>query len=492
MLENRAAALLVGSDILNLVTTGMYQTPLAIYREYLQNAADAIGSSAEPRKGRVDITVNPGRRSIKIRDNGPGLTHAEAKRELIPVARSCKQRGTYRGFRGIGRLSGLAFADRVAFRTRSCKTQPVTQVTWNGTVLRADAVQSIDPNQIVRNCVEVSRIKVRGWPNHFFEVEIENVARHAAGQVLNREAVRGYIGEVCPVPMAEDFPFASEVEDLFDQDNRPLALEVVLEGENEPVRRPHGSVLKFSEERTDRFLKLEPLRIPGTDGGGDAAIGWIAHSSYLGAIPKELGVRGLRVREGNIQIGQEDVFDPLFRDDRFNRWCVGELHVLDARILPNGRRDYFEPGPRIRHIENHLEAIIRRLVGRCRSASLTRHRARKLQMTLEHMESAYTLADSGYLTAEDARALIEQTLQNVQRMEESFDAAHPDQKKNMAELKRLIVKLRDFRPRRGRPKMGKVRSQEIETYQRIFRALTELSPSPSAAKKMIEEVLAYT
>ena len=27
MLENRAAALLVGSDILNLVTTGMYQTP---------------------------------------------------------------------------------------------------------------------------------------------------------------------------------------------------------------------------------------------------------------------------------------------------------------------------------------------------------------------------------------------------------------------------------------------------------------------------------
>ena len=33
---------------------------------------------------------------------------------------------------------------------------------------------------------------------------------------------------------------------------------------------------------------------------------------------------------------------------------VGEVHVIDPRILPNGRRDYFEPGPHTRNLENQL------------------------------------------------------------------------------------------------------------------------------------------
>ena len=40
--------------------------------------------------------------------------------------------------------------------------------------------------------------------------------------------------------------------------------------------------------------------------------------------------------------------------------------------------------------------------------------------------------------------------------------------------------------------MGKVPSREIVTYQRVFKALTEICPSPSIAKEMIERLLAYT
>ena len=168
--------------------------------------------------------------------------------------------------------------------------------------------------------------------------------------------------------MAENFPFAKEVEKLLADAGQALTLEVRLEGENEPVRRRHGPGLRFSEERTDTFLELQTVRIPAVDGDKDAAIGWIAHTSYLGAIPKDLGVRGLRIREGNIQIGGHDVLDPLFREERFNRWCVGEFHILDERLLPNGRRDYFEPGPHMRQIENRLESVIQGVVSRCRGS----------------------------------------------------------------------------------------------------------------------------
>ena len=34
-----------------------------------------------------------------------------------------------------------------------------------------------------------------------------------------------------------------------------------------------------------------------------------------------------------------------FTEERFNRWCVGELHILDSRIVPNARLDYFSQDP---------------------------------------------------------------------------------------------------------------------------------------------------
>ena len=491
MRRNDASVSLVGADILNLITTGMYHTPLAVFREYIQNAADAIEDSPMLDKGRVEISINPVERSVKIRDNGPGLNHAHARRELIPIARSRKRRGVDRGFRGIGRLAGLAFADKVTFRTRAGGTQPVTEISWDGTTLRANAVGGADPGQIIQSCVEVSKVDGKGWPDHFFEVEVEQVARHAAGQLLNQGAVRRYIGEVGPVPMYEEFPFTKEVEGLFADGRQPLTLEISLAGEEEPIRRTYGAGLKFSEDRSDVFAELQPLRVPSADSDKDAAVGWIAHSSYLGAIPKELGVRGLRLREGNIQIGGEDVLDHLFREERFNRWCVGELHVIDERLLPNGRRDYFEPSPHMRHVENHLESIIQGIVSRCRNASSTRNQTRKIQTMLQHIKSTYELADSGYLKASDARALIEQALQNVGALEVTLTPTVSDYDWTTAELVRLKVKLSQFHPRRGRPRLGKVRRSEIATYQRIFRALTELSPSPSVAKEMIEGVLRY-
>ena len=86
MPNNEAATSLMGADILNLITTAMYHTPLAVYREYIQNAADAIEGSPPRDEGRVEISIDAGQRKVTIRDNGPGLTHAQAKRDLIPIA----------------------------------------------------------------------------------------------------------------------------------------------------------------------------------------------------------------------------------------------------------------------------------------------------------------------------------------------------------------------------------------------------------------------
>lgn len=491
MTDADTPASMVGDGILNLVTSGMYHEPQAIYREYIQNAADAIGTAGNKERGRVEIDIDSSGTRVCIRDNGPGLSKADALAALLPIARSPKRRGQDRGFRGIGRLSGLAFAETVTFVTRAQSGEPISRIVWNGPKLRERFLETRQIERAVRDCVIVETSPGIGYPDHFFEVEVAGIGRHAAGSILNREAVRSYIAEVCPVPVSRSFPFAAETEELLRESTASLTLDIVLDGETEPMRRPYGGVIRYSDSRIGNFSELEEIRISTAEGDGTAAIGWIAHSSYLGAIPKDVGVRGIRAREGNIQIGDETVFDSLFPEERFNRWCVGEIHILDPRIVPNARRDYFELGPHTRNLENHLAAALHRVAVRCRKASAMRNSERRILTAIQQIEEAYDLAASGYLAAADARAVIERASSGIPAIRHRLDMVGEHADSGLQELRELEQKLRNFRARRGRPPFRGMSKLEVETCRKVFRALTQAAESPRVAKETIEAVLAH-
>ena len=390
MLLKQRLSTLVGGKVLSLITAGMYDNPLAIYREYIQNAADAISRSNQA--GRVDITIDPVERSIRIRDNGPGLSRSEAARALVVVADSDKTHGVDRGFRGIGRLSGLACAEFVVFRTRCRSRKRITRITWDGAVMRTRLLDRATLEDTIRSCVSISSEDTGDYPEHFFEVEILDVSRHVSGRLLNSDAVKAYVSEVCPVPISGDFPLADEVTGYLHGHIPGPAFDIHVNGAKEPLRRLRHPAITFSDVHHDAFAELETFQVPNVEGQGLSAIGWLAHSGYLGAIPKTLRLRGIRARCGDIQVGSDTVFDHLFREERFNRWCVGEVHVIDPRILPNGHRTYFESGPHIRNLENHLSAIAHQISSRCRRHSSIRHRQRQMASKLERAENALEAA----------------------------------------------------------------------------------------------------
>ena len=489
MADMSIPASLIGGSILDLVTIGTYDNPLSIYREYIQNSADAAGIAENKKHGRVEIDIDPLGMCVRVRDDGPGLSAENACRALLPIARSWKQRGTDRGFRGIGRLSGLAFAETVTFLTRAESGEPVSRIVWDGPRLRESALQTQLTENAIRDTVVVEAIPGEEYPDHFFEVKIAGVGRHAAGLLLNREAVRAYIAEVCPVPFSGAFPFSGKIDKLLHGNGMPLILDVVLDGETTPVMRRHMDAIHFSDTRRDDFLEFEEIQIPSADGNGDAAVGWIAHSSYLGAIPKETGIRGIRVRYGNIQIGNETVFDHLFSEERFNRWCIGEVHILDSRIVPNGRWDYFEPSPHSRNLENRLAAVLHRIAVRCRKASSTRNSRRRVHAAIQGIEDTYDLAVSGYLASDDAKAMIEQALSNFVTIRSNLSLSDEQADPTFQKLRELEAKLRNFKVKRGRPPFSNMSKSEIKTYREVFHALTQEIESPRAAKKMIEAIL---
>src|SRR5262249_25591416 len=83
--------IVVGKDVLELVSSAMYVDPLTVYREYVQNSADAIddakrrGEITEGKRGRVDIAIDPNSRTVRIRDNGSGIAWEEFTKKLTAL-----------------------------------------------------------------------------------------------------------------------------------------------------------------------------------------------------------------------------------------------------------------------------------------------------------------------------------------------------------------------------------------------------------------------
>ena len=78
--QTLASEIVIGKDILELLSSSMYVDPMTIYREYVQNAADSIdearanGQIGPNEPGKVAINIDVPGRNVKITDNGTGIS----------------------------------------------------------------------------------------------------------------------------------------------------------------------------------------------------------------------------------------------------------------------------------------------------------------------------------------------------------------------------------------------------------------------------------
>jgi hypothetical protein len=154
-------------------------------------------------------------------------------------------------------------------------------------------------------------------------------------------------------------------------------VEILVNGSTTPLFRPFRDHVSVTRQRSTSMTEIEFIQVQAYD-DGLAAFGWIAHHDYIGALPLDAGVRGIRARHGNLQIGDESILDSAFVEPRFNKWCIGELHVFDSRLIPNGRRDAFEPSLHLDNLTGQLLPITRRISKICRTLSAERNRGKSL------------------------------------------------------------------------------------------------------------------
>lgn len=107
----------VGSDILNIVTKSLYDEPIVVFREYVQNSSDAIERAKNDVEDvatlRCNIWLND--QNLYFLDNGTGIEQDEFENVMERLADSTKNRKKDIGYKGIGRFSGLPYCDTLKF-----------------------------------------------------------------------------------------------------------------------------------------------------------------------------------------------------------------------------------------------------------------------------------------------------------------------------------------------------------------------------------------
>lgn len=376
-----SAPVVVGKDVLELLSTSMYVDAMTIYREYIQNAADAIDearaqhSLSEKAPGQVDITIDAVARLIRIRDSGTGIAWPGFAERLISLGSSAKRGTTARGFRGVGRLAGLGYCQELIFRSRVEGEAQVSELRWDCRALKS-ALRSARHTQLletlIQEIVSVRRVGAEKQPKRFFEVELSGVVRHRNDRLLSPVAVADYLAQVAPVPFSPDFPFGADIAAALRSHVRLGDLHIRINGAEQHLVRPHRTCIEVGDGQHNKVTDLEIRELTGMDGGCVGAIAWILHHEYVGALPSKALLKGVRLRAGNMQIGENNLLEELFPEPRFNSWAIGEVHVLDPKVVPNGRRDHFEQSVHFDNLVNQLAPITRAIAKRCRDSSIGR------------------------------------------------------------------------------------------------------------------------
>ena len=90
----------IGKDILEMLMFSLYPEAETIYREYLQNATDAIREACDAgvldsmSDGHISIRINQSKHSVVIQDNGIGIPAISAESTFKDIAKTPKRKKT--------------------------------------------------------------------------------------------------------------------------------------------------------------------------------------------------------------------------------------------------------------------------------------------------------------------------------------------------------------------------------------------------------------
>lgn len=428
----------IGKNILENLTTGMYSDSKVTYREYVQNACDQIDKAIElgivtPEVAEVSIFIDKENRYVSVEDNATGVREKDFVAQLGDIANSDKKIGVDKGFRGIGRLCGLAYCRTLVFTTSYPGEDISSRMSFDAKLMRemliSDKKYTVD--EILDEIVTVNTVK-ESKDKHYFKVELIDINQENT-DLLDDVAVRDYLCFVAPVPYSNKFLFRYKIYEHAKKLNFTIdEYKVTVNGAQ--LFKEYKTRLY---EGTDSSKKVYDEIFDVTfkdfyDGKRLIAWAWYGLSRFEKAIPKALNpMYGFRLRQGNIQIGDNTAVAFLFKEDRGNSYFIGEIFTVDKNLIPNSQRNYFNETPARINLEEQLRVFFYDVLHRLyHVANETKNHYRKLEAYNEAVAKLLDISDKGFVDkkeqarmeaeVEDARKKKDAAKKKLERTVETF------------------------------------------------------------------------
>ena len=351
----------IGKTVIETLTSGMYEDPRFIYREYIQNSADQIDVAVEDgvlkdrNAGKIKISIDPINRVVTVEDNATGISAAKTRSFLGDIANSNKDLSKRKGFRGIGRLGGLGYCDSLVFETSYKGENVKTVMTLNAKLLKEIINNRQDNTDAAGVISVVTNTTTQPHPvtNHFFKVSLFN----ASDNILDKASVIEYLSMVAPVEFDPRFKYTQEIKDNFKSKNFIFEEYQVALNERKIYKAYKNDLLTNNINDSPEITSVGFFDVYNTK-SEILALGWYGISSKLNNIIDKINPeRGIRIRKNNITIGDENTLFDRFKSDRTNLRYIGEIHALGEGFIPNARRDYFNENKTIDEFEKALDKI---------------------------------------------------------------------------------------------------------------------------------------
>jgi molecular chaperone HtpG len=501
----------IGKNVIETLTTGMYEDYRFIYREYIQNSADQIDKAIQEgliRKedGAIHILIDNEKRTIVIEDNATGIQSNQVLHRLRDIAESIKKRGVDKGFRGIGRLGGLGYSKKLIFET-SFKCEPVKSImTWDAKLLK----EIIDNEKVKEHASEVIdrvtdlKIEREESEKHYFKVILENVTEP---KLLDRKNIEAYLSMTAPVPYSTAFSLKTKIYEELKKENLPIdEYNIFINGDQifKAYTKTIYREVKGKKQPVGEIFDIQFLK-EYTSEGNLLFWGWYGLSKFEKQLARINIARGIRLRKDNIQIGSDYTLVKFFREQRGNYYFFGEVHAFNRDLIPNARRDYFKDNETCQLFEKKLrENFHRELHKLYYDASKIKIADRDVQKLVEFEKEKKEKEEKGFTDKEDKEKFLEkgkeikqkaiEAKKTLERVEESLDSTSPTAKifKRIVKTKDVapeIIKIdeEDQKPPYRTDKLSKLGRKERKFLSKIF-AIIRKNLSPDLAEKVIEKI----
>ncbi len=175
------------------------------------------------------------------------------------------------------------------------------------------------------------------------------------------------------------------------------------------------------------------------------AYGWYADTELSGTLVDER-LSGIRVRLGNILIGDSKTLAPCFKESRFSGWIIGELYTVSSNLIPNARRDDFERNDTFAQFEKGVrDSVGTDVSSKIRAASRARNKpsAKIIKKADKEIIQAEAILTTGFNSTYEKEQVVEKLISMKKELRTIPKTEAPDVIQEKVKLIQTIEELEE-------------------------------------------------